>query len=126
MSFEELDRDTRMWGMLCHLGGLTILTGFFGGNILVPLIIWMVKREDHYYIDEQGKEALNFQISMTIYVSVLGAITIASSILFFPLLILGPLLGILFVVQLALTVLGAVRANDGISYRYPFTIRFFK
>ena len=126
MGFEEIDRDTRMWGMLCHLSGLAVLTGFPCGNILGPLVIWLVKREEHSYIDEQGKEALNFQLSMTIYMSVLGVLIFVTFIFILPLFIFVPLLLIVFIMQLVLTVLGAVRANDGISYRYPLTIRFFQ
>ena len=113
---EPLDRDTRMWGMLCHLSALARFAGVPLGNILGRAIVWMIKKEDHPLIDEQGKESLNFQISMTIY-------TFASALLCLvglPLVFLVMLGGAVF------TIIGAVKANDGISYRYPLTIRFIQ
>src|SRR5579885_1600590 len=60
------DSDVRMWGMLCHLSALSAyFTGF--GGILGPLIVWLVKKDEIPFVDDQGKESLNFQISMLIY-----------------------------------------------------------
>src|ERR1700674_3028444 len=64
----ELTNEAKNWGALCHaaaLLGLFPLVGF--GHIVGPLIVWLVKRNDHPYIDEQGKEAINFQLSVMIY-----------------------------------------------------------
>ena len=55
-------------GMLCHLLSLTLLIGVPLGNILGPLIIWLIKRDEDPFVDLCGKESLNFQISMTIYI----------------------------------------------------------
>ena len=64
----EISKDARMWAMLCHLGGLAALIPFPFAGIVAPLIIWLVKKEDHPFIDESGKEALNFQITIAIMV----------------------------------------------------------
>lgn len=108
-------KDERTWAMLCHL---STLAGFVipFGNIAGPLVIWLIKKDEFFLVDDQGKEALNFQISMTIYV-------IASIILM--LLLIGiPLLVGLGLFDLIVTVIAAIKANDGVKYRYPLSIRF--
>ncbi len=108
-------KDERTWAMLCHL---STLAGFVipFGNIAGPLVIWLIKKDEFPLVDDQGKEALNFQISMTIYV-------IASIILIF-LLVGIPLLIGLGLFDLIVTVIAAINANDGVKYRYPLCIRF--
>ena len=104
--------------------------GFFGppqrlcrfffpfGNIFSPLLIWLIKRNEFPYVDAQGKEAVNFQISITIY-SLISVILI--------LVVIGiVLLGILFVLWIVLTIVASVKVSDGVSYRYPLTIRILK
>jgi hypothetical protein len=108
-------KDERTWAMLCHL---STLAGFVipFGNIAGPLVIWSIKKDAFPLVEDQGKEALNFQISMTIYV-------IASIILIF-LLVGIPLLIGLGLFDLIVTVIAAINANDGVKYRYPLCIRF--
>ena len=109
------NRDERMWAMFCHLSGLAGFVFPFG-NIIAPLVIWMIKKEEYPLVNDQGKEALNFQISITIYV-------IASVILIF--LVIGiPLLIILGLFSLIVIIIASIKANEGEKYRYPFTIRF--
>ena len=113
MQYDE--KQSRMWGMLCHLSALAGLVIPFG-NVLGPLIVWLTKKNDFPFVDDQGKESLNFQISLTIYVAVAAMLA---------LLLIGiPLLIALGIGGLILTVIGAVTANDGKAYRYPMTIRF--
>lgn len=109
------NREERMWAMFCHLSGLAGFIFPFG-NIIAPLIIWLVKKEEYELVNDQGKESLNFQISMTIYI-------IASVILIF--LVIGiPLLIILGIFSLIVVIIAAIKANEGEKYRYPLTIRF--
>jgi uncharacterized Tic20 family protein len=109
------NRDERMWAMFCHLSGLAGFIFPFG-NIIAPLVIWMVKKEEYELVNDQGKEALNFQISMTIYI-------LASVVLIF--LVIGiPLLIILGIFSLIVVIIAAIKANEGEKYRYPLTIRF--
>jgi len=109
------NRDERMWAMFCHLSGLAGFIFPFG-NIIAPLVIWLIKKEEYALVNDQGKEALNFQISMTIYI-------IASVILIF--LVIGiPLLIILGIFSLIVVIIAAIKANEGEKYRYPLTIRF--
>ena len=114
----EISKDARMWAMFCHLAGLCcfIIPGI--GNIVGPLIIWQLKKEEYPYVDKNGKEALNFQISITIY-------SIISLILFT--ICVGPfLLAAVILVDLIFLLIAAVKANNGIEFRYPLTIRFIK
>ncbi len=60
-------RDDRTWGILCHLSALAMLLGVPLGNLLGPLVVWLVKRDQSSFVDQQGREALNFQISITLY-----------------------------------------------------------
>jgi len=110
-------KDARMWAMWCHLGGLAGYIGIPFGNILVPAVIWMLKKDSHPFVDQQGKEALNFQISMTIYAFVAAlTLLIMIGIIILPILILA---------GVVLSIIAGIKANDGIAYRYPFTIRLF-
>jgi uncharacterized Tic20 family protein len=109
------NRDERMWAMFCHLAGLAGFIFPFG-NVIAPLIIWLVKKEEYELVNDQGKEALNFQISMTIYI-------LASVILI--ILVIGiALLIILGLFSLIVVIIAAIKANEGERYRYPLTIRF--
>ena len=115
----NINKDARMWAMLCHLAGLAgvVIPNFVLG-IIAPLIIWQIKKEDDPFIDENGKEALNFQISIGIY-----------SLICIPLvfacigIILLPAVGIF---DLVCIIIAAIKANNGEHYRYPLTIRLVK
>ncbi len=107
--------DERMWGMFCHL---STFSGYFVpmGNILGPLVVWLVKKDEYSLVDDQGKEALNFQISVMIWAMIAGVLCFA--------LIGIPLLLALVVFNLVVTIMAAIQANQGNCYRYPMTIRF--
>jgi uncharacterized protein len=114
----ELTKDARMWGMICHLAGLAMLIGIPLANVLGPLIVWLIKKDEHPFIDEQGKEALNFQITMAICLVVSLVLTVIL-IGFLLLLVVG-------IVDIIFTIIAAMKANEGVSYRYPLTIRLIK
>jgi uncharacterized Tic20 family protein len=115
---KEANKDARMWAMICHLSGLAGIILPASGNIVAPLIIWQIKKDNNPFIDEQGKEAVNFQISMSIYL-------IASIILSF--ICIGvPLIIATIIVFFVFTLIAAVKANNGLHYRYPLTLRFIK
>lgn len=99
----------------CHLSALAALVVPFG-HLAGPLVVWLVNRDLHPFIDEQGKEALNFQISMTLY-----AILAAISIVLLVGIVLLPAVLILDVVCL---IQAALATSRGASYHYPLTIRF--
>ena len=117
------NQETRKWAMLCHLGGLASLVPFPTANILLPLVIWMVKRDSDPYIDEQGREAVNFQITMFLYGVLVGiAVYLLKIILIGYLLVWLPLL--VMIAQLGGSIVGAIRAHDGEKFRYPLILRF--
>lgn len=107
-------KQERTWGMLCHLSALAAFI-FPLGNIFGPLIVWLVKKDESPFIDDQGKESLNFQISFTIYCIFAAILTVI-----FIGIILLIALGIAFLI---LVIIASVKANEGEEFRYPFTIR---
>jgi len=107
--------DERMWAMFCHL---STFSGSFVpmGHILGPLILWLIKKDESVLINDQGKEAVNFQISVTIYLLV-------SAVLCFVLIGI-PMLFAVVIFDLIVTIIAAIEANQGKFYRYPLCIRF--
>ena len=111
-------QDERTWGMLSHLSAFVGLVVPFFGAILAPLIIWLAWRDRSPFVGEQAKEALNFNISVAIGWLVCGLLTVV---------FIGILLGIvLFFCWLALTILAAIRASEGVPYRYPLNLRLVR
>jgi len=119
---KETNKDARMWAMFCHLAALAGIVVPVIGCIIAPLIVWQIKKDEFPFVDEQGKEAVNFQISILLYLLV-------SAILWIPLsfFCIGALIPFaISVVDLVFMLIAAVKANDGEHYRYPLTIRFIK
>lgn len=116
VEIRQLSNDERTFGMLCHLSALAGFIFPFG-NIIGPLIIWAIKKEEFPWVDQHGKESLNFQISMTIYLLV-SAVMIIIIIGIFFLVALG-------IINLVFIILGSVKANNGEDFSYPLSIRFF-
>ena len=115
----QISKDARMWAMFCHLAGLCAFILPALGNIIGPLIIWQLKKEDEPFVDRNGKEALNFQISVTIYELI--------SLALFPVLCIGiVLLPAVAIASFVFLLIAAVKANNGEEFRYPLTIRFIK
>ena len=104
--------------ILCHLLGLALFTGIPFVNVLAPLILWLWKRETHPAVDAHGKEAINFQISMSVYglIAALSMFIVVGFVLF----------PIVLLVQIVLTVIATVQASKGNFYRYPLTIRLLR
>lgn len=108
-------QEERTWGMLCHLLALSaFVTGI--GMILGPLIVWLIKKDASPFVNEQGKNSLNFQISCFIYSIVLAILCFV--------LIGIPLLIALAVFWLVEVIIASVAASEGRSHIYPLTIRF--
>ena len=111
------DPGEKNLGLLCQLLALCAFIIPFG-NVLGPLVIWLIKRADSPYLDELGKEAVNFNISWLIYGIVAGlSIFILIGILLAPAVLIA---------WLILVVIGAIKASEGKIYRFPLTIRFIK
>jgi uncharacterized Tic20 family protein len=112
------DREARQWAMFCHLAGLAKYVPIPLSNVLAPLILWQIKKDQWPFADDQGKEAVNFQISITIYAIVCGLLFCVGIGVF-----LLPVLGVL---DLVFIIIAALKANEGELYRYPLTIRFIR
>ena len=107
----EVSKDAVNMAMLCHL--LAIFTGFLG-----PLIIWLIKKDESSFVDDHGKEALNFQITVLIAMIVSGLLTF---------ICIGfVLMLIVWIVDMIFCIIAAVKASHGEAYRYPLTFRFVK
>ena len=113
----QLPKDECTWAMLCHFSAFAGLIFPFG-NFLAPLIIWMIKKEEMPFVEDQGKEVLNFQISMTIYLLISGILCI--------ILIGIPIVIGLVIFCFIITIIAAISANDGKAYRYPVNLRLIK
>lgn len=110
-------QDERTWGMFAHL---STFAGFLLplGSVLGPLVVWLVKRDQSPFVAEQGREALNFNISV-----LLAAIVCAVLVYVF----IGILLGVaLCIFWLTVTIIAAIKASEGVHYRYPFALRLVK
>ena len=121
--------EERQWALFAHLSALlgAILTGAFGGGwgcFIGPLIIWLVKKDTMPFVNDQGKEALNFIITVAIAFLVLLLLSIMTFGI--GLFIAIPLWVIIGIAWLVLTIIAAIKANEGVRYRYPFTLRLIK
>lgn len=110
--------NERTWGMLAHLAAFAGLVMPLIGNVVVPLLIWHSWRDRSPFVGEQALESLNFNISVSI-----GALVCALLVVVF----IGFLLGTaLFIAWLALTLIAAIKASEGVNYRYPLSLRLVK
>ncbi len=108
---EQISKDARTWAMLCHL--LAIFTGF-----IAPLIIWLIKKDEDPFINSQGKESLNFQITVAIAMVVSWLLCFACVGFF--------LVPAVAIVDIVFCILATIKSNSGQDYRYPVSIRFIK
>lgn len=107
--------DEKNWAMACHLSALAGYLTFFG-FFVGPLIVWLVKKDEYPLVDDQGKESLNFELSILLYYVISGLLVFV--------LIGIPLLIAVAVFQLVEIIVASVKAKDGELFRYPLTIRF--
>ncbi|WP_442948477.1 DUF4870 domain-containing protein [Nostoc sp.] len=146
----------RIWAMLCHfsalLGWILLFLLVFIGiplylplNLLAPLLIWRFKKAQYPWIDFQGKESLNFQITWTLYTLIIMvislflvltsfslAVTTKSSVnqvkitLDSLLIVFMSLILLILIVQSFIVTFAAIKAYNGEHYRYPWTIRVLR
>lgn len=106
----ELTNEEKMWGMFAHMSFL--LTFVIGVSCIAPLIIWMIKKDSSAFIEDQAKEALNFQLSSLIAILVCSVTCVGAVLL--PVIVVG---GVVY------GIIGGMAANRGEIYRYPYTFR---
>jgi uncharacterized protein len=112
--------ESRNWAMGAHLSAL--IAAFVGGlSLLGPLIVWLIKKDEDAFVAHHAKEALNFNISVLIYMA--AAIVLSIVTLGIGLIVVVPVGILAFLGWLVVTILAAVKASNGEGYRYPVTIR---
>ena len=110
VELSKSDKDMAMWAHVSGLAGLIGIPSFVG-----PLIIYLMKKDESEYIAMEAREALNFQISMTIYLLISAMLCyVCIGLLVLPVVML---------VWLVFTIIASIKASEGIPYRYPLTIR---
>ncbi|MEP6484452.1 MAG: DUF4870 domain-containing protein [Rudaea sp.] len=120
--------EEKQWAMFAHLSAIlgAILTGhLFGiGCFLGPLVIWLMKRDTMPFVADQGKQALNFNISLAI----VGAGLLLLIVMTFGIgLILAiPVAVVVSIGWLIFTILAAIKASEGVAYRYPISLHLVK
>uniref|UniRef100_UPI00321787F2 DUF4870 domain-containing protein n=1 Tax=uncultured Draconibacterium sp. TaxID=1573823 RepID=UPI00321787F2 len=112
------DPQEKQWGMFTHLSALATFVFPVAGNIIGPLIVYLIKKDEYEFVNDQGKEVLNFQITWSIIFAVSALLIFAG---------IGILLLIGFgIAWLVLVIVGSVAASNGQYYKYPLTIKFFQ
>jgi uncharacterized Tic20 family protein len=112
-----LTSDDKQWAMFAHLSAI-LTTYTMGMGFLGPLIIWLIKKDQSKFVDDQAKEALNFHLTLLIG-ELIGIATVCFIVGIFILIGLG-------VFSLVMSLIAGLKANNGEWYRYPLTIRFLK
>src|SRR5579871_3712234 len=115
------ENEVRMWNMLCHLSALAGLLGIPFANVLGPLIIWQIKKNEIPSVETHGKAAVNFQL--TVLIAALIAVAAGFVLTFFCIGI------VLYFVALAIglcglifAIIAGVKANEGQEYKYPYSL----
>jgi len=111
-------KDEQLWGTLCHITALAMLLGIPLGNILGPLVVWLIKKDDYPVVNQQGRASLNFQISMTIYLAISAILSIIGIGI---LLIIG-----LVIADVIIVIIATIKFSNGEKYVYPLTIEIIK
>lgn len=118
----SVSREERTWALVAHAGGpagLLLSAGLFG--FAVPLVIWLAKRDDSEFVADQAKEALNFQLTLFLIHAALWLFVLLT--LGLGLLLVWPFALALWLVELVLGLVAALRSHKGERFRYPFTLR---
>jgi uncharacterized Tic20 family protein len=124
-----ISAEERQWAMFAHLSALLggLVTAGWAGSVgcfIGPLVIWMLKKDTMPFVDDQAKEALNFNITVAIIFFVLLMLTLFT--LGIGIILTGPVMVIVGLAWLVFTIIGGIKANQGERYRYPMTLRLVK
>jgi len=116
-----------------NYSSITHLSSFSGwffpfGNIIVPLVLWSVRKNESSYIDTHGKSAVNFQLSFLLYGFLLALLFVPIVIFTLGLGLIAIIIGIIpaLLLKIALIIIASMKASNGEFYKYPFTIEFIK
>lgn len=116
------EKEERKWAMACHLSALS---GFVIplGNVIGPLVVWITKKNESEFVNEHGKTALNFQLTLTIFIFCSLLISLFSSFL---LIIILPVIAILAIYNLIMIITSGAKANNGEYVQIPMSSRIIK
>ena len=111
--------EERSWAMLCHMLALAGLVFPIVLNVAVPLIMWQMKKNESAFVDDQGREAVNFQITVSLVLVVLFGLSVVPLVgcLTLPAMIIAGIAALVF------AIIGGLKANEGVAYRYPVCLR---
>jgi uncharacterized Tic20 family protein len=119
------ESQARTWNMFCHLSALAGFIGVPLGNILGPLIVWQIKKNEFPSVDIHGKAALNFQITV-----LLAALVAAAAMLVGMLICIGwlllPVVVLIGLAGLVFPIIAGIKASNGEDYKYPYSFEFVK
>jgi hypothetical protein len=119
------ESQARTWNMLCHLSALAGYIGIPFGNVLGPLLVWQIKKNEFPSVEVHGKAALNFQLTVLLAELVTGAAMVVGILICVGWLLLPVLLGIILA-GLIFAIIAGIKANNGEDYKYPWSIEFVK
>lgn len=114
----DIPRNERQWAAFAHLSALLILILPPFGGVLGPLVVWILRKDEMPFVRQEGRESLNFQITVLIAVAVSGALTLV--------LVGFLLLPVVALVDFVLVVVATLQAADGRPYRYPISLRLIQ
>ena len=112
-----LSQDERNWGMYCHLA---VLAGFVFplGNVIGPLIIWLIKKDQYPFVDYNARQAMNFQITLVVGLLVSGLLAF---------IFIGFILMIILVLFAMVQTIQAIMASGkGEYFTYPYSLRLLR
>ena len=111
--FPALSSNDRLWSVLCHL---SYFFGFALISFLFPMTVYLVMRTDSPYVTHHAREALNFHLSLLLYIVCCVPLCF---------IVVGiPLLAAVAITGIVCSIVAAVKASKGTYYQYPITIRF--
>jgi uncharacterized Tic20 family protein len=112
-----LSETERNWSMLCHLSSFA---GFFFpfGGVLGPLICWLSRKDDSQWVNINGRNSINFQLSVLLYMVL--AIPLCFIIVGFPIIF------VLVTLKVICVIIASIKASKGELFRYPFVIPFIQ
>jgi uncharacterized Tic20 family protein len=114
----QASKEEQNWAMYCHLAALSGFVIPFG-NVLGPLIVWLIKKDTMPLVDQHGKEALNFQITVLIAFIISAVLTVVLIGVF--------LMFAVGITALVLTIMAVIKVSNGqLDYKYPFALRLIK
>jgi uncharacterized Tic20 family protein len=110
--------EERNWALATHVSAFAVFIIPGIGGMLGPLIVWLLKKDQMQFVNDQGRESLNFQITIFIF-GVIGFMLLFVLIGF-------PLLIALYIFNMVCIIIGTVKASEGVTYRYPINFRLIK